>query len=61
MLREHVATDKGDWFPAESRFSLGSRKKFFSERVVRLLRHVVDTPSLEVSEARLAGAVSNMV
>ena len=41
------------------------RKKFFTMRVVRhwnrLLREVVDTPSLEIFKARLDGALSNPV
>ncbi|KFP52990.1 hypothetical protein N323_06187, partial [Cathartes aura] len=39
--------------------------KFFTMRVVRhwnrLLREVVDVPSLEVFKARLDGALSNLV
>ncbi|KFV18736.1 hypothetical protein N340_02939, partial [Tauraco erythrolophus] len=41
------------------------RKKFFTLRVVkhwnRLLREVVDVPSLEVFEARLDEALSNLI
>ncbi|KGL99475.1 hypothetical protein N301_15355, partial [Charadrius vociferus] len=49
----------------ECRFSLDIRKKFFTMRVVRhwnrLPREAVDAPSLEVFEARLDGALSNLV
>ena len=49
----------------EGRFRLDVRKKFFTVRVVRhwnrLPREVVDVPSLEVFEARLDGALSNLV
>jgi len=49
----------------EGRFSLDIRKKFFTMRVVRpwhrLPREAVSAPSLEVSRARLAGALSNLV
>ncbi|KFQ14565.1 hypothetical protein N330_13201, partial [Leptosomus discolor] len=48
----------------ESRFRLDLRK-FFSTRVVRLwnrlLREVVDAPSLEVFKARLDKALSSLV
>ncbi|KFQ64000.1 hypothetical protein N334_01224, partial [Pelecanus crispus] len=49
----------------EGRFRLDIRKKFFTLRVVRhwnrLPREAVDAPSLEVFEARLDGALSNLV
>ncbi|KFR04502.1 hypothetical protein Y956_09959, partial [Nipponia nippon] len=49
----------------EVRFRLDTRRKFFTMRVVRhwhrLPREVVDAPSLEVSKARLDGALSNLV
>ncbi|KFM06298.1 hypothetical protein AS27_02254, partial [Aptenodytes forsteri] len=49
----------------EGRFRLDVRKKFFTMRVLRhwnrLLREVVDAPSLEVFKARLDGALSNLV
>ena len=49
----------------EGRFRLDIRKKFFTVRVVRhwnrLPREVVDAPSLELSKARLDGALSNLV
>ncbi|KFW62278.1 hypothetical protein AS28_05775, partial [Pygoscelis adeliae] len=49
----------------EGRFRLDIRKKFFTMRVVRhwnrLLREVVDAPSLEVFKAKLDGALSNLV
>ena len=48
----------------EGRFRLGIRKKFLV-RVVRhwngMPREVVHAPSLEVSKARLDGALSNLV
>ena len=49
----------------EGRFRLDIRKKFFTVRVVRhwnrLPREVVDVPTLEAFQARLDGAVSNLV
>ncbi|GAB0185715.1 hypothetical protein GRJ2_001036800 [Grus japonensis] len=49
----------------EDRFRLDIRKKFFTMRVVRhwnrLPREVVDAPSLEVFQARLDGALGNLV
>ena len=49
----------------EGRFRSDIREKFFTMRVVRcwnrLLREVVDAPSLEVFKARLDGAASNLV
>ena len=49
----------------EGRFRLDIRKKFFCVRVVRhwnrLLSKDVNAPSLETLEARLNGAVSNLV
>ena len=49
----------------EGRCRLDVRKKFFTVKVVRhwnrLPREVVDAPSLEVSKARLDGALSNLV
>ena len=49
----------------EGRFRLDIRKKFFTVRVVRhwnrLPIKVVDAPSLEAFEARLDGALSNLV
>ena len=49
----------------EGRFRLDIRKKFFTVRVVRhwhrLPREAVGAPSLEVSKARLDGALSNLV
>ena len=49
----------------EGRFRLDIRKKFIMMKVVihwnRLLRDVVDAPSLEVFKARLDGALSNLV
>ncbi|KAK4818190.1 hypothetical protein QYF61_008574 [Mycteria americana] len=49
----------------EGRFRLDIRKKFFTMSVVRawnrLPREVVDAPSLEVFQARLDGALSNLI
>ncbi|GAB0188439.1 hypothetical protein GRJ2_001309200 [Grus japonensis] len=49
----------------EGRFRSDIRKKFFTVRVVRhwkrLPREVVDAPSLEVFQARLDGALGNVV
>ncbi|KFP20423.1 hypothetical protein Z169_14757, partial [Egretta garzetta] len=49
----------------EGRFTLDIRKKFFTMRVVRhrnrLPRGAVDASSLEVSKARLDGALSSLV
>ncbi|KFP53724.1 hypothetical protein N323_12121, partial [Cathartes aura] len=49
----------------EGRFRFDIRKKFFTMRVVRhwnrLPREVVDAHSLEAFEARLDGALSNLV
>jgi len=47
------------------RFRLDIRKKFLTERVVRhwhrLPREAVAAPSLETSQARVDGALSNLV
>ncbi|KFR13563.1 hypothetical protein N306_02306, partial [Opisthocomus hoazin] len=49
----------------EGRFRLDIRKKFFTMRVVkhwnRLPREAVGAPSLAVFQARLDGALSNVV
>ncbi|KFQ72438.1 hypothetical protein N335_10213, partial [Phaethon lepturus] len=49
----------------EGRFRLGIRKKFFTLRVVkhwhRWPGEVVDAPSLETSQVRLDGALSNLL
>jgi len=49
----------------EGRFRLDTRKKFCTTRVVRhwerLPREAVDAPSLAVFNARLDGALSNLV
>jgi len=49
----------------ESRFRLDIRKKFFTIMVVkpwhRLPRQLVEAPSLETFQARLDGALSNLV
>ena len=57
---------RGDGFKLkEGRFRLDIRKKFFKMRVVRhwqrLPREVGDVPSLETSQARLDGALSNLI
>lgn len=49
----------------EGRFRLDKRKKFFTMRVVRhgnrLLRQLVDTPSLEVFKDILDGTLRNLM
>jgi len=49
----------------EGRFRLGTRKKFFTMRVVKHWngspREVVEAPSLGTFKARLDGALSNLV
>jgi len=49
----------------ESRFRLGTRKRFFTVRVVKhwhmLPREVVDAPSLDTLKARLDWALSNLI
>ncbi|KFQ72012.1 hypothetical protein N335_12831, partial [Phaethon lepturus] len=49
----------------EGRFRLDLGKKFFTAMVVkpwpRLPREVVDAPSLETSQVRLDGALSNLI
>ncbi|KFQ57246.1 hypothetical protein N334_12996, partial [Pelecanus crispus] len=49
----------------EGRFRLDIRKEFFTLRVVRhwkgLPREVVESPSLETSQARLDGALSTLL
>jgi len=49
----------------EGRFRLDIRKKFFTERVVRrwnrLLREVLDAPSLETFKTRLDEVLSNFL
>jgi len=49
----------------ERRFKLDIRKKFFTTGAVRqwnrLLRDVVDAPSLETLEVRLYGTLSNLI
>jgi len=49
----------------EGRFRLDIRKKFFTMRVVKywngLPREVVEAPSLETFQARLDGALSNLI
>ncbi|PKU46717.1 hypothetical protein llap_2965 [Limosa lapponica baueri] len=66
FIRECSDRMRSDSFKLkERRFRLAIRKKFFTERVVRhwnrLLREVVDAPSLEVFKARLDGDLSNLV
>ncbi|KFV53820.1 hypothetical protein N341_12857, partial [Tyto alba] len=49
----------------DGRFRLDIRKTFFTMRVVkhlnRLLREVVDAPSLKTFKAGLDGALSNLI
>ena len=49
----------------QGRFRLDIRKKFFTQRVVthwnRLLKEVVDAPSLEAFKARLDVALGSLV
>jgi len=49
----------------EGRFTLDIGKIFFTMRVVRhwrrLIREVVDVPSLEVFKVRLEGALRNLI
>ncbi|KFP21247.1 hypothetical protein Z169_03538, partial [Egretta garzetta] len=49
----------------QGRFRLDIKKKFFTMRVVkhwnRLPREVVEAPSLETFQARLDGALSNLI
>jgi len=68
VLRPRACSDRtrGNGFKLkEGRFRLDIRKKFFTMRVARqwsmFPREVVDAPSLEMSKARLDGALSNLV
>ena len=49
----------------QGRFRLDIRTKLFTQMVVtywnRLLKEVVDAPSLETLKARLDGALSNLI
>ncbi|KAK4827178.1 LOW QUALITY PROTEIN: hypothetical protein QYF61_015140, partial [Mycteria americana] len=45
----------------QNRFRLDIRKKFFTTRVDRLPREVVEAPSLETFKAKLDGALSNLI
>lgn len=53
---------ENDLQPKESRLRFDSRQNFFTIRVVsqwnRLLREVVDVPTLELFETRLDGALN---
>ena len=66
MFVKHCGLNNRNGFKLEEgRFRLDIRKKFFALKVVRhwyrLPRGVVDAPSLEAFEARLDGALSNLV
>jgi len=68
MLVSRACCDqtRGDRFKLkEGRLRLDTRKKFFTRRVVkpwpRLPREVVDAPSLETSQVRLVGPLSNLI
>ncbi|PKU40240.1 hypothetical protein llap_9455 [Limosa lapponica baueri] len=66
FIRECSDRSRGNGFKLkEGRFSLDTRKKFFTVRVVRqwnrLPGEVVDAPSLEVFKARLDGSLSNLL
>ena len=66
FIGECSDTTRGNGFKLkEGGFRLAVRKKFFTVRVVRqwnrLPREAVDAPSLEVSKARLDGALSNLI
>ncbi|KAK4815897.1 hypothetical protein QYF61_009948 [Mycteria americana] len=64
--RSYCNRTRGNGFKLkEDRFRLDIRKKLFMMRVVRhwdrLPREVVDAPSLETSQVRLDGALSNLI
>ncbi|KAK4831334.1 LOW QUALITY PROTEIN: hypothetical protein QYF61_016823 [Mycteria americana] len=66
FIREWRDRMRGNGFKLkEGRFRLDIRKKFFTMRVERhwhrLPREVLDAPSLEVFNARLDGALSNLI
>jgi len=65
MGRESINRRGNDFKLRQRRFRIDIRRKFFTHRVVmhcnRLPREAVDAPSLEMFEARLDGALGNLI